>query len=41
MKHVGYGEGYRYVHGDPEAKDEMSCLPDGLQGRKYYEEDAQ
>lgn len=39
MKHVGYGEGYRYVHSDPEAKDEMSCLPDSLRGRKYYEED--
>lgn len=39
MKHVGYGEGYRYVHSDPEAKDEMSCLPESLRGRKYYEED--
>jgi putative ATPase len=39
MKQVGYGEGYRYVHGDPEAKDEMECLPESLRGRKYFEED--
>lgn len=38
MKHVGYGEGYRYVHSDPNAKDEMPCLPESLQGHKYYEE---
>jgi putative ATPase len=39
MKHVGYGEGYRYVHNDPKAKDEMECLPEALRGRKYFEED--
>jgi putative ATPase len=39
MKHVGYGEGYRYVHSDPEAKDEMECLPEPLRGRKYLEEE--
>jgi putative ATPase len=39
MKHAGYGEGYRYVHSDPQAKDEMPCLPEGLRGRKYYEEE--
>ena len=39
MKQVGYGEGYRYVHGDPGAKDEMECLPEALRGRKYFEED--
>jgi putative ATPase len=39
MKHVGYGEGYRYVHSDPEAKDEMDCLPEVLHGHKYFEED--
>ncbi|MBA2702619.1 MAG: replication-associated recombination protein A [Blastocatellia bacterium] len=39
MKHVGYGEGYRYVHSDPEAKEEMDCLPESLRGRKYFEED--
>jgi len=40
MKQVGYGEGYRYVHGDPDAKDEMECLPEALRGRKYFEEDS-
>ena len=39
MKHVGYGEGYRYVHSDPKAKDEMECLLESLRGRKYFEED--
>ncbi|APW63991.1 Replication-associated recombination protein A [Paludisphaera borealis] len=37
MKSVGYGEGYRYVHNDPKAKDEMTCLPDGLVGKVYVE----
>jgi len=39
MKQVGYGEGYRYVHSDPDAKDEMECLPESLRGRKYFEEE--
>ena len=39
MKHVGYGTGYRYVHDDPAAKDEMPCLPESLRGRKYFEEE--
>ena len=39
MKQVGYGEGYRYVHSDPAAKDEMACLPESLRGRKYFKED--
>src|SRR5437870_391749 len=39
MKHVGYGEGYRYVHSDPNAKDEMECLPESLRGRKYLKKD--
>ena len=39
MKHVGYGQGYRYVHSDPDAKDEMACLPESLHGQKYFKED--
>src|SRR6267142_65898 len=39
MKQVGYGEGYRYVHSDPAAKDEVACLPESLRGRKYFKED--
>jgi putative ATPase len=36
MKDAGYGAGYRYVHDDPRAKDEMTCLPPGLLGRRYF-----
>ncbi|MDQ1637365.1 MAG: putative ATPase [Pyrinomonadaceae bacterium] len=39
MKHVGYGEGYRYVHSDPSAKEEMDCLPEVLHGHRYFEEE--
>ena len=39
MKNVGYGTGYRYVHNDPKAKDEMACLPESLRGHKYFEEE--
>ena len=35
MKQVGYGKGYRYVHDDPAALREMSCLPESLFGRDY------
>ena len=37
MKRSGYGKGYRYAHDDPAASREMACLPEGLQGRKYWE----
>jgi putative ATPase len=37
MKGVGYGKGYRYAHDDPAATTEMTCLPEGLLGRKYFE----
>lgn len=36
MKQAGYGEGYRYVHDDPSARDEMQCLPESLAGQKYW-----
>jgi putative ATPase len=36
MKQVGYGKEYRYVHNDPAAKDEMTCLPEQLKDRKYF-----
>ena len=41
MKRVGYGSGYRYVHSDRQAKEEMACLPESLRGRVYYDEEAQ
>ena len=37
MKAVGYGKDYRYVHEDPAAKNEMECLPEKLQGRRYFD----
>ncbi len=37
MKELDYGKGYQYAHAEPDAVAEMSCLPDSLQGRKYYE----
>jgi putative ATPase len=37
MKDVGYGEGYRYAHDEAEGVAAMSCLPEHLEGRRYYE----
>jgi putative ATPase len=37
MKGLGYGEGYKYAHDEPEGVADMSCLPERLQGRRYYE----
>lgn len=39
MKRIGYGGGYRYVHSDRAAKEEMECLPERLRGKKYFEEE--
>src|SRR5947208_6799206 len=39
MKRTGYGSGYRYVHSDPRAKEEMQCLPESLRGKVYYDEE--
>jgi putative ATPase len=39
MKHIGYARDYRYVHSDPDAREEMECLPPQLQGRKYFQTD--
>jgi putative ATPase len=36
MKALDYGKGYRYAHEEPDAIAAMSCLPDSVQGRKYY-----
>ncbi len=37
MKALGYGQGYRYVHDDPDARGAMACLPESLKGRVYYQ----
>jgi putative ATPase len=39
MKATGYGQGYRYVHDDPKAREVMPCLPECLVGRVYLEPD--
>lgn len=39
MKRAGYGSGYRYVHSDRRAKEEMACLPEALRDRVYYDEE--
>ncbi|MEO7193140.1 MAG: replication-associated recombination protein A [Vicinamibacterales bacterium] len=37
MKGLGYGSGYKYAHDEAAGVAEMSCLPEHLQGRRYYE----
>jgi putative ATPase len=37
MKALDYGKGYRYAHDEADAVAEMSCLPEALEGRKYYQ----
>jgi putative ATPase len=37
MKGLGYGQGYRHAHREPDAVTEMQCLPDALVGSHFYE----
>ena len=37
MKNVGYGKGYQYAHDYEEKVTNMSCLPENLDGRSYYQ----
>ena len=37
MKDLDYGKGYTYAHDTDEKIARMSCLPDALKGRRYYE----
>ena len=41
MKNLGYGDGYVYAHDTEEKIANMQCLPDSLEGRKYYEPTSQ
>ena len=36
MKDLGYGEGYVYAHDTAEKVADLDCLPESLQGRRYY-----
>jgi putative ATPase len=37
MKELSYGKGYQYAHDEPDAVTDMSCLPDNLKNRQYYQ----
>jgi putative ATPase len=37
MKGLGYGSGYKYAHDEAEGVAEMSCLPEHLAGKRYYQ----
>lgn len=36
MRDLGYGKGYQYAHDYEEKVTSMPCLPESLQGKKYY-----
>jgi putative ATPase len=36
MKNIGYGKGYQYAHNAEEKVTDMTCLPESLAGRTYY-----
>ena len=36
MKNLDYGRGYQYAHNTEEKLTRMTCLPDSLQGKRYY-----
>jgi putative ATPase len=37
MKELNYGKGYQYAHDEADAVADMSCLPEALEGKQYYE----
>jgi putative ATPase len=37
MKRMGHGQGYVHAHEHPGAVADMTCLPEGLVGRRFYE----
>jgi putative ATPase len=37
MKQLAYGRGYQYAHDAPDAATDMTCLPEVLQDRRYYQ----
>lgn len=41
MQELHYGEGYQYAHDTEEKITDMKCLPESLQGRRYYEPTSQ
>lgn len=41
MQQLHYGEGYQYAHDAPDKLTTMRCLPEKLEGRRYYEPSGQ
>jgi putative ATPase len=37
MKQLGYGAGYRYAHDDAGGISDQAHMPEGLEGRRFYE----
>jgi putative ATPase len=37
MKNIGYGKGYQYAHDAEDKVTDMSCLPESLAGKTYYQ----
>jgi putative ATPase len=37
MKNIGYAQGYKYAHNFEEKVTDMTCLPDNLSSRTYYQ----
>jgi putative ATPase len=37
MKDLSYGKGYRYAHDEADGIADMDCLPENLEGRKFYD----
>jgi putative ATPase len=37
MKGLGYGQGYKYAHDEPEGVADMDCLPPAHKGRRFYQ----
>jgi putative ATPase len=37
MANFGYGKGYQYAHNSEEKLTDMTCLPENLQNRRYYQ----
>jgi len=36
MKELDYGKGYQYAHDEEGRVADMDCLPESLQGRRWY-----
>jgi putative ATPase len=36
MKDLDYGKNYKYAHSDPEGSAKMECLPEKIQGKKFF-----